>query len=544
MENGIYEAFCIEGGRKRFYQWDLNQKIIVNDRNIDEVHFCNGKSDCSLVCVVKDGRADVPNVLLQTAGNVRVYGYSIDHTVVEKIYEVKARTKPEDYVYTETEVLRYEALEKRISELEKNGGGTGGSGDMPAPYYITIEKVPDANGYKTSDDFDYAQMVNAYKQGRPIYITSNPFDTQTKMYAELVKLYDNRAIFAAVDPNGLSIITVYSDTSALINGGNVTYKGQRIVGAVNNIQPSPTSFLGGIFLKAADIPDSVLTVNGQTPDANGAVTVKNEPYYVNFTSADNTLAADFNYDEMVSAYKAGRNVYLVADGNGIKGTLSYIDASAVFVGVLNATWMNVSFISALSTKVEMYRFNSYTLPTMSESTKGGAKVGAGLKMEGEALTVDDGEYELVVDHVYTQEEISGLSVISHTETANGKPFFFKSVLLAVNLGNAPMDTDDNVKFCCSFSNQYWDNVVQAPWIQKGTENQSRWVEVYLDKGIWWSRWTGFAGNKDISSGYGMRNTSNLETTAEMYPAIKCVYWNANLFPAGTRIRIWGEWKGV
>lgn len=125
-ENTIYEAFCIEGGRKQFYQWDTDQKIIVNDRNIDEVHFCNGTTDKSLVSVVKDGKANVPNLLLQTAARVRVYGYSVNHTVVEKVYEVKARTKPEDYVYEETEVYRWAELDKRIQALEEIGAGKDG----------------------------------------------------------------------------------------------------------------------------------------------------------------------------------------------------------------------------------------------------------------------------------------------------------------------------------------------------------------------------------------------------------------------------------
>jgi hypothetical protein len=119
MENGFYEAFSIEGGRKHFYQWDLNQKIVVNDRDIDEVHFCNGTTDKSLVSVVKDGIADVPNILLQTAGKVKVYGYSVNHTVAQKVYEVKARTKPEDYLYEETEILRWAELDKRILALEE-----------------------------------------------------------------------------------------------------------------------------------------------------------------------------------------------------------------------------------------------------------------------------------------------------------------------------------------------------------------------------------------------------------------------------------------
>lgn len=124
MERGVYEVFSIEGGRKHFYQWDLSQKIVVKDPTINEVHFCNGTRDCSLVTVVKDGKADVPNVLLQTAGKVKVYGYSVNHTVVEYVYKVVERTKPEDYVYEETEVLRYEDLERRVSTLEKNGGGS------------------------------------------------------------------------------------------------------------------------------------------------------------------------------------------------------------------------------------------------------------------------------------------------------------------------------------------------------------------------------------------------------------------------------------
>lgn len=118
--NTTKEAFCIEGGRKSFYQWDVDQKIIVNDPDIDEVHFCNGTSDKALVSVVKDGTASVPNILLQTAGKVKVYGYSVDHTRVEKIYEVKARTKPEDYVYEETEVYRWAELDKRLLTVENS----------------------------------------------------------------------------------------------------------------------------------------------------------------------------------------------------------------------------------------------------------------------------------------------------------------------------------------------------------------------------------------------------------------------------------------
>jgi hypothetical protein len=47
-----------------------------------------------------------------------------DHTGTVKVYRVMPRSKPEDYVYTETEVKRYDALEERLTALEKTQGGS------------------------------------------------------------------------------------------------------------------------------------------------------------------------------------------------------------------------------------------------------------------------------------------------------------------------------------------------------------------------------------------------------------------------------------
>jgi hypothetical protein len=49
-------------------------------------------------------------VLLQTAWDIRVYGFTGDYTKVEKRFKVVARTKPTDYVYTETDILNYNTL--------------------------------------------------------------------------------------------------------------------------------------------------------------------------------------------------------------------------------------------------------------------------------------------------------------------------------------------------------------------------------------------------------------------------------------------------
>ena len=116
----------ILNGRNCFYQWDINQKIKVNEAAIKEIHYDNG-TGTALVCSVYDYNgqrvADVPNILLTNYWAIKVYAYCGECVRFENIYEVKKRSKPDDYVYTETEVKRYETLESRIEALE-NGGGT------------------------------------------------------------------------------------------------------------------------------------------------------------------------------------------------------------------------------------------------------------------------------------------------------------------------------------------------------------------------------------------------------------------------------------
>lgn len=113
--------FKIVDGREYFYQWDTNRQIAVDDPTITEVHFCNRVDNCSLVVEVVDGVANVPNVILQYGFKLKVFGYDGEATMHEQEFEVKARTKPSDYVYTETEIKRFDDLNKRIDEIEAEG---------------------------------------------------------------------------------------------------------------------------------------------------------------------------------------------------------------------------------------------------------------------------------------------------------------------------------------------------------------------------------------------------------------------------------------
>lgn len=114
--------FRIYDGRDYFYQWDLDRKLIVEDSTIDEVHFCNRTDGCSLICKVydEDGArlVNVPNILLHNDWEIRVYAYDTNYTKHEERFEVKTRTKPADYVYTEVELESWDKLEERMEYVE------------------------------------------------------------------------------------------------------------------------------------------------------------------------------------------------------------------------------------------------------------------------------------------------------------------------------------------------------------------------------------------------------------------------------------------
>lgn len=131
--------FQILDGRTSFWQWDLGQRLVVADDVCNQVHFCNRTDDCSLVCEVYEENGqrlvDVPNILLQTAATITVFAYV--HTANEgrtkhsKQFIVLPRSKPADYIYTETEVLTVEqAVEDALQAAKESGDFKGEQGEQ------------------------------------------------------------------------------------------------------------------------------------------------------------------------------------------------------------------------------------------------------------------------------------------------------------------------------------------------------------------------------------------------------------------------------
>lgn len=260
------ELFKIADGRVFFYQWDLDRKILVADPAIEEVHFCNGTSDCSLVVKVEDGAANVPNVLLQTANNIRIFAVQENRTCAESVFMVKPRTKPEDYVYTETEIKRYEDLEKQIEEVKRSipsvpvksvNGKTGevllSAADVgalpkdtpiPAPYSLPTASADVKGGVKIGNGLRM--------DGDALNVLETLFDDEP--IAEVTASTDVRNIIITEDKYGnpleLKALAVEVTTApTLENKAGYIYCGQSLGDGALGTQFSPLGSTAGRLAK-------------------------------------------------------------------------------------------------------------------------------------------------------------------------------------------------------------------------------------------------------------------------------------------------------
>lgn len=100
-----------ENGRQYFYQWELNQRLIVAG-DCTMVHFANGTRQEALSCEVfeeDDVRlVNVPNELLQTAADLHCYAWDEKSTSVTEhaVFTVERREKPAGYSRSDRKDLR------------------------------------------------------------------------------------------------------------------------------------------------------------------------------------------------------------------------------------------------------------------------------------------------------------------------------------------------------------------------------------------------------------------------------------------------------
>lgn len=108
-------------------QWDIGRKVQVRT-DCNEVHIGCVKDTEALVVIPyeENGQlvADIPNIVLQTGRNIAVYCVKDNVTVCSKVFGVKDRERPSDYLYVETPVLSWTEIMERLDGLSETDAET------------------------------------------------------------------------------------------------------------------------------------------------------------------------------------------------------------------------------------------------------------------------------------------------------------------------------------------------------------------------------------------------------------------------------------
>lgn len=233
--------FTLKKDIPQLYQWDSNVKLIVEDDRINQVQFSQRFSRTAACVKVENRECFIPNEFLKSYYDIFVYACIVDNDgqVCEfsEMFTVFARPKPDNYIYTPTEIItfkriedelnkKFEALAKEIeddmetavrtrpqeltekekSQARKNIGAISSEEDRGA-YYVTITE--DGNGYisdRTFDDISNALNNNLF-----------PYSTYSSNVYPLISNTNGTLIFGGVLDQSFTEIKIMSDNSISVN---------------------------------------------------------------------------------------------------------------------------------------------------------------------------------------------------------------------------------------------------------------------------------------------------------------------------------------
>lgn len=197
-------------GKDHFWQWDEGQRLLLTGFQAGtQVHFSYTNDDDTGAKPVVSYESDigvcanVPRHILQLSGRLHVYVYEINgtekHTALHKVFQVNAREKPDDYIYTPAEQQTWENLYQQINEL-KNLVSSGG---RPAKGVKEIELL--AADWQTEHEGKYFQVKEIAHVSESSLLQLTFDDVQLEILQDTVKT------FYAQYENGATKIYVLGD---------------------------------------------------------------------------------------------------------------------------------------------------------------------------------------------------------------------------------------------------------------------------------------------------------------------------------------------
>lgn len=114
-------TITIADGRGALWQWDTGRRLRVGS-GVEQIHYQNRALGGSVdVDVGTDGTAIIPDELLQDWHTLTAYAYVTDdtgaYTMAQQDFIVHKRAKPAGYVYTPTDQMTLQMIQRQIGDL-------------------------------------------------------------------------------------------------------------------------------------------------------------------------------------------------------------------------------------------------------------------------------------------------------------------------------------------------------------------------------------------------------------------------------------------
>lgn len=258
----MYEVPCLDLNGdtiNRFYQWDIDQKIVINLEGCDErylqnppeVHFSNSSRKEVLVVrstvkysgddvAVQDDSvatmhagdiiiADIPNILLQEPYPLLVYVYLTDaddsssqKTILYSEIPVRKRAKPSDYLYVENITRITAEMIKKEIESSTETARTNAINEINNVKTKSIATVTDTRDTAVNTITQTkTNAVSAVDEAKEGFITTGNglVNTATEIKNNTQKTYDN-----AVSVANKTQQTIETNINTLITKNGVYLK--------------------------------------------------------------------------------------------------------------------------------------------------------------------------------------------------------------------------------------------------------------------------------------------------------------------------------
>lgn len=338
--------FRLSNGKKTFFQWDVNQKIILENPICTQVHFEN--KDISDKAYVKEvykdneGRSvvDIPDIFLQYTPGFLFYGYVISEDGKERFTEERGdvsvirRAKPSDYVFTPEDQKTLEEVfddavkyvpEKKTDEEKANarenieaefeGNKVNAIGDdADDEHYPSTKAVKEyvRNSAVQADWEQNGDTKAGYIKGRTHY--------------EYDKEHIATRTFTATGAHTVQYICTNDDMSLMRDIYNISNGNKYLITTINGkILISNVSFdRGWIYIRGGFSSKKYFSAeDGEVWDATVAGNVKlveGDVYKVGFYSGDGVKTLDEVYlSDYVFTQANAPIVYGEGNGSAIQG---------------------------------------------------------------------------------------------------------------------------------------------------------------------------------------------------------------------------------